>query len=295
MKLSKLTEEDNQLQDEQWANDKFVQAVKKYNSKYLFWKTIQVPEGEIHSNIRFEEIPFTKERFMDGNLGEITCSIDLKPNMDSTPVIPTNLLTICVEDFVDGIIKMDPSINNQSILPKELLDMYDFKIQRVNIFPLNGVLSLKDLMETPTWNTKVTSPRHFGELFYSRSLLLSTYGLEPTDVPTFSEDYGPYMKKLLKKAYNVYLALRRGKWKGHTYELSDYEVKRSGFIVHQDHNSYNKQDKVLHPEFRLTCNFGWELIDGIKNSPETSPLSEEEQKEFRQYLRTRFAHFGIEY
>jgi hypothetical protein len=292
MKLSKLREEINQHQDDQMANDKFVQAVKKYRSKYIFWKVINVPEGEIHSTIRIEDIPFTPERFKENHLGEITCDIDFKPNMDSTPIIPTNLLTICVEDFVDSIMEVDPETKN---IPKEILNMYDFKIQRVNMFPLNGIFHLKDMMETPTWNTKVSAPRHFGELFHSRPLLLSTYGLEPTDLPTFSDDYAPYMKKVLKKAYNVFLALRKGTWKGHTYELDDYEVKRSGFVVHQDHNSYNKQDKVIHPDFKVATNFGWELIDGIKNSPETSPLSEEEQKEFRQYLRTRFSHFGIEY
>jgi len=307
MKLSKLREQDepipsdvpsvnNELESERRANEKLVQTLKKYRKDNIFWKTLKVPEGEIHNTIRIEDIPFTPERFKEGGLGEILCDIDFMPNMDSTPVIPTNLLTICMEDFVDSLIKINPDLRDKpSIFPTSLLDMYDIKIQRINIFPLRGIFSLKDMMENHIWNTKVSAPRPLGGILFSRSSLLSSYKLSPTDLPTFSDDYGPYMKKLLKKAHTVFMALRKGTWKGHTYELSDYDVKRAGFIVHQDHNSYNKQDKVLRPEFSVVANFGYEIVDGIKNSPSDSPLSEEDQFEFRSFLRTRFKNFGIDY
>ena len=66
-------------------------------------------------------------------------------------------------------------------------------------------------------------------------------------------------------------------------------------VVHQDRFDYNRTDKVLHPNFEVGCNFGWEIVDGKKNSPEESPLSDEEQKEFRQYLKNRFKNFDISY
>jgi hypothetical protein len=307
MKLSKLREQDepipsdvppinNELESERRANEKLVQTMKKYKKDFIFWKVIKIPEGEIHNTIRIEDIPFTPERFKEGVLGEITCDIDFMPNMDQTPVIPTNLLTICMEDFVDSLININPDLRDKpSIFPTSLLNMYDIKIQRINIYPLKGIFSLKDMMENHVWNTKVSAPRPLGDILFSRSFLLSSYKLLPTDLPTFSDDYGPYMKKLLKKSYTVFLALRKGTWRGHTYELSDYEVKKSGFIVHQIHSSYNKQDKVLHPEFTIGANFGYEIVDGIKNSPSDSPLSDEEQKEFRSYLRIRFRNFGIDY
>jgi hypothetical protein len=307
MKLSKLREQDepipsdipsdnDELKSERRANEKLVQTMKTYKKEHIFWKSIKVPEGEIHNNIRIEELPFDTDRFKASNLGEIICDIDFMPNMEQTPVIPTNLLTTCMEDFVDSLIKINPDLRDKpSIFPTRLLNMYDIKIQRINIFPSKGVLHLKDLMENHIWNTKVSAPRPLGNILFSRSSLLSTYNLDPTDLPTFSDEYAPYMKKLLKKAYTVYLGLRKGTWRGHTYELSDYDVKRTGFIVHQDYNSYNKQDKVLRPEFTVAANFGYEIVDGKKNSTSESPLSEEEQTEFRSYLRTRFRNFGIDY
>lgn len=307
MKLSKLREQDetipsdipsdnDELKSERRANEKLVQTLKKYRNNHIFWKTLKIPEGEIHSSIRIEDIPFTPERFKEGVLGEIACDIDFIPNMDSTPVIPTNLFTTCMVDFIDSLIEINPDLRDKpSIFPTKLLNMYDIKIKRVNVFPLRGVFHLKDMMENHIWNTKISAPRPLGGVLFSRSSLLSTYKLSPTDLPTFSDDYGPYMRKLLKKAHTVFLALRKGTWKGHTYELSDYDVKRGGFIVHQDYNTYNKQDKVLHPEFSVTANFGYEIVDGIRNSPSDSPLSDEEQFEFRSFLRTRFKNFGIDY
>jgi hypothetical protein len=103
------------------------------------------------------------------------------------------------------------------------------------------------------------------------------------------------MEKLIKKAKSVYNALKKGTWKGHTYELYVPHDMSKAFVIHQDRFEYNKTDKVLHPNFTVGCNFGWEHVDGISNSPEESPLSEEEQKEFRDYLKKRFEQFGIRY
>jgi hypothetical protein len=103
------------------------------------------------------------------------------------------------------------------------------------------------------------------------------------------------MAKLVKKAKSVYNGLKKGTWKGHTYELSAPLDWTKAFIVHQDRFNYNRTDKVLRPNFEITCNVGWEIVDGKKNSPEESPLSKEEQQEFRQYLKNRFKNFDIGY
>jgi hypothetical protein len=103
------------------------------------------------------------------------------------------------------------------------------------------------------------------------------------------------MAKLVKKAKSVYNGLKKGTWKGHTYELSTYLDLTKAFIVHQDRFDYNRTDKVLRPNFEIRCNVGWEIVDGIKNTPEDSPLSKEEQQEFREYLKNRFKNFDIGY
>ena len=150
-------------------------------------------------------------------------------------------------------------------------------------------------MDTPTYNLRLLSPNGFGNIMFSRSHLLNVYNLIPGDLPTFADDYSSSMGKLIKKAKSVYNALKKGTWKGHTYELFTPHDWSGAFVVHQDKFNYNRTDKVLHPNFEITCNFGWEIVDGKKNSPEESPLSDEDQKEFRQYLKNRFKNFDIGY
>ena len=298
-KLKGLTEEDgqeDQIKMLKFASEKFIQTIHKYRKEHLFWKTINIPEGEIHSSISVEDIPFTPERYNEKFLGVIVCRIDFKPNMDPKPEIPLNLLQVTVSDFMDSLKKINPDLfNKPSIYPVDLLDMYHFKILNVSIFPAQGILHLRDYMDTPTYNLKVLNPHNFGGLLLSKSHLLNVYQLVPGDLPTFADDYTSSMEKLVKKAKSVYNALKKGTWRGHTYELFVPHDWTKAFVVHQNKYDYNKTNKVLHPNFEITCNFGYEVVDGVKNSPSESPLSDEEQKEFRQFLAKRFKQFDIGY
>ena len=298
-KLKGLTEEDgqdDQMKAWKFASEKFMQTVHKYNKQHLFWKKIIIPEGEIHSTISVENIPFNPKAVESKYLGDIICRMDLKLKMDPKPEIPLNLLQVVVSNFMDSLLEINPDLMNKpSIYPPDVLDMYHFKIQNISIFPGQGVLHLRDYMDTPTYNLRVLSPQKFGGLMFSRSHLLNVYGLTPGDLPTFADNYSLAMVKLVKKAKHVYDALKKGTWKGHTYELFVPHDWNGAFVVHQDKFNYNRTDKVLHPNFEITCNFGWEKVDGKKNSPEDSPLSKEEQQEFRQYLKNRFKNFDIGY
>jgi hypothetical protein len=298
-KLKGLNEDWFEPSDDKWkfASEKFVQTVLKYKKEHMFHKKIQIPEGEIHTSIQLDQIPYTFVRYNeDKYLGEIHLRIDFMPKMDPKPVIPLNILQVSVADFVDSLLKINPDIMARpSIYPPDLLDCYHLKLQNISVHPGQGILHLRDYMDTPTYNLKLLSPSKFGDIMFSRSLLLNRYSLTQGDLPTFSDGYSLAMSKLIKKAKSVYHALKKGTWRGHTYELFEpYDWSR-GFVVHQDKFNYNRTDKVLHPNFEITCNFGWEIVDGKKNSPEESPLSDEEQKEFRQYLKNRFKNFDIGY
>ena len=298
-KLKGLTEDDEPkrgIDKLKYASDKFVQTIHKYKKGHIFWKKIMVPEGEIHSTIRLEEVPFSESSYKDNFLGNITCSIDFMPNMDPKPVIPLNILQVVAVDFIDSMLEINPDLKEKpSIYPSDILNMYHFSFGHVNVYPSQAVIHLRDYMDTPTYNLRLLSPNGFGNIMFSRSHLLNVYNLIPGDLPTFADDYSSSMGKLIKKAKSVYHALKKGTWKGHTYELFTPHDWSGGFVIHQDRFNYNRTDKVLHPNFEISCNFGWEIVDGKKNSPEESPLSEEEQKEFRQYLKNRFKNFDIGY
>ena len=298
-KLKGLTEQDgqdDQMKVWKFASEKFIQTVHKYTKQHLFWKKITIPEGEIHSSISVENIPFNPTAVESKYLGDIVCRVDYKPNMDPTPVIPLNLLQVVAADFMDSLKEINSDLMNKpSIYPLDVLDMYHFKIQNISIYPAQGILHLRDYMDTPTYNLKVLNPHKFGGLMFSRSHLLNVYQLVPGDLPTFADDYTSTMAKLVKKAKSVYNALRKGTWRGHTYELFAPHDWTKAFVIHQNKYDYNKTNKVLQPNFDITCNFGWEVVDGLKNSPEESPLSDEERKEFREYLTKRFKQFDIGY
>ena len=298
-KLKGLTEEDgqdDQMKVWKFASEKFIQTVHKYTKQHLFWKKITIPEGEIHSSIFVENIPFNPKAVESKYLGDIICRVDFKPNMNPKPVIPLNLLQVVAADFMDSLLEINPDLMNKpSIYPPDVLDMYHFKFQNISVYPAQGVLHLREYMDTPTYNLRVLSPQKFGGLMFSRSHLLNVYGLTQGDLPTFADDYSLAMAKLVKKARSVYNALKKGTWKGHTYELFTPHDWTKGFVIHQNKYEYNKTNKVLQPNFEITCNFGWEIVDGVKNSPEESPLSDEEQKEFREFLKKRFKQFDIGY
>lgn len=298
-KLKGLTEDDEPkrgIDKLKYASDKFVQTIHKYKKGHIFWKKIMVPEGEIHSSIRLEEVPFSESSYKDNFLGNITCSIDFMPNMDPKPVIPLNILQVVAVDFIDNMLEINPDLKEKpSIYPSDILNMYHFSFGHMNVFPSQGVIHLRDYMDTPTYNLRLLSPNGFGNIMFSRSHLLNVYKLIPGDLPTFADDYSSSMEKLIKKAKSVYHALKKGTWKGHTYELFTPHDWTKAFVVHQDRFNYNRTDKVIHPNFEISCNFGWEIVDGKKNSPEESPLSVDEQREFRQYLKNKFKHFDIGY
>lgn len=298
MKLSKLREEHDSQDDFLTcvrSIERIKRAIKTYNDKFIFWNRLIIPEGELHVEIKTEfESTITDEhckKKLKGSLGKIICKIDQVPKMDPKPVIPTNIMSLSVETFINGLKEADPTIVE---IPRDILDMFDFQIQNITIYPGRGVFYLKVFLETPTWNIKVTSPRSLGELLSSNELIRNTYMLEPRELPTFTSDYTSTMNKLLDKSYKVYLALRKGTWKGHTYELNNYKIKEQGFIVHHNGNHYDKESKQISPEFRITASFGWETVDGKKNDPENSPLSDEERKEFREFLTDRFKKYGVE-
>jgi hypothetical protein len=315
MKLSKLkglTEQDDQppvdgLNDEmkklKFASEKFVQTIRKYKNQHLFWKVINIPEGVINSTVTmYNHIPFEtlirSKKWSGDNkwLGDIHCSVNFMPNMDPKPVIPLNLLQVIVSDFIDNMLEINPDLMDKpSIYPPDILNSYHFSFENVHIYPAEGVLHLKDYMDVSRYNLKLLSPNGFGGIMFSRSHLLNVYGLTPGDVPTFSDDYTSSMSKLIKKAKAVFNALKKGTWKGHTYELQPAHNINKSFIVHQSRDNYNKTDKVIHPNFSVGCNIGYEIVDGIRNSPDESPLSNEERQEFSKFLKNRFKNFGIDY
>jgi hypothetical protein len=209
------------------------------------------------------------------------------------PIIPTDLIKIAGDEVISQIC-LARNMSKEEFLEyyhKTLIDRTHFTIhiERVTITLMEGILFLKDYMDNNVYNVKIERPNSLYELFQNENLYL----LLPEQLPTFSGDYATTMTKLVKKCKTIYTALGKGTWKGHTYDYGKFN--QPSITVHQKNKNYNKRDKIISPDFEITYNPGYVYIDGVKSTSESSPLTKEEMDEFKEWLETRFKHFGIDF
>ena len=208
------------------------------------------------------------------------------------PIIPSDLIKIAGDELISQIC-LARNMSKEEFFEYYEDVLYDFTIhiERVTIALMRGILYLRDYMDNNVYNTKIERPNSLYQLFLSGNENL--YLLLPEQLPRFSGDYSTTMSKLVKKCKTIYTALGKGTWKGHTYSYDKFD--EIGITVHQKNRNYNKRDKILTPDFEITYQPGFAYIDGVKITSNTSPLNDEQKSEFKEWLETRFKHFGIDF
>ena len=208
------------------------------------------------------------------------------------PIIPSDLIKIAGDELISQIC-LARNMSKEEFFEYYEDVLYDFTIhiERVTISLMRGILYLRDYMDNNIYNVKIERPNSLYQLFLSGNENL--YLLLPEQLPRFSGDYSSTMTKLVKKCKTIYTALGKGTWKGHTYSYDEFD--QSGITVHQKNRNYNKRDKILTPDFEITYQPGFAYIDGVKITSNTSPLNDEQKSEFKEWLETRFKHFGIDF
>ena len=206
------------------------------------------------------------------------------------PIIPTDLIKTAGDEVIN-IICLASNMSKDEFIQhyKNVLYAFTIRIERITITLMEGILFLKDYMDNNIYNVKIGRPMSMIDLFGNENLYL----LLPEQLPRFSEDYSTTMNKLIKKCKTIYTALGKGTWKGHTYDYGKFN--QPSITVHQKNRNYNKRDKILNPDFEITYQPGFAYIDGIKITSNTSPLNDEQKSEFKEWLETRFKHFGIDF
>ena len=208
------------------------------------------------------------------------------------PIIPSDLIKIAGDELISQIC-LARNMSKEEFFEYYEDVLYDFTIhiERVTISLMRGILYLRDYMDNNIYNVKIERPNSLYQLFLSGNENL--YLLLPEQLPRFSGDYSTTMSKLVKKCKTIYTALGKGTWKGHTYSYDKFD--EIGITVHQKNRNYNKRDKILTPDFEITYQPGFAYIDGVKITSNTSPLNDEQKSEFKEWLETRFKHFGIDF
>lgn len=206
------------------------------------------------------------------------------------PIIPSDLIKIAGDEMISQICLARNMSKDEFVeYYGDLLNDFRIHIERVRITLMEGILFLKDYMDNNVYNVKIERPNSLNELFENENLYL----LLPEQLPRFSGDYSATMIKLVKKCKTIYTALGKGTWKGHTYDYGKFN--QPGITVHQMNKNYNKRDKIISPDFEITYNPSYAYIDGIKITSNRSPLNNEQKIEFKEWLETRFKHFGIDF
>jgi len=228
---------------------------------------------------------FTKD---DPSVKDLGIGVTYYPDLQN-PVIPQNYLVKPVSMVID---RLKEEIFKEKEYPKEVLEQFKVKIDNEAIYYSEGILRVLENEVLPAAERNVIKSSHtLYEFIYDTDQVLQTYVIQ--NPPKFSSDYVLAMDKAVKKMKTIYKALRKGTFKGRSYELRE---DMPTMVVHQRFKQYNKEDRVIYPEFSSTITSTYPKVDG----KEISHLTKDENdvqylKELDDYLTKKFENFGITY
>ncbi len=260
--------------------------------------------NELHEKIRKTFYGFTgriKYLMEDGTKGYMDVFVKDNPEVKDlgigvtyypdlqNPVIPQNYLVKPMSVFINHL---KENVFKEREYPKEVLEQFKVKIDSEAIYYSEGILRVLENEVLPAAERNVIKSSHtLYEFIYDTDQVLQTYVIQ--NPPKFSSDYVLAMDKAVKKMKTIYKALRKGTFKGRSYELRE---DMPTMVVHQRFKQYNKEDRVIYPEFSSTITSTYPKVDG----KEISHLTKDENdvqylKELDDYLTKKFENFGITY
>ncbi len=254
--------------------DKLKESTYGYDNRLNF----EFPDG---SKCRTETLMKVKEKLL-------SMWMFYYPDNDN-PSIPNDLYSESFKRIMGHILKKFPELTSY---PKEVTD--DIKIDMYDtIYYKEGVLHLSEeyLISSAERNV-LLHPRTLTECIHHMDNTINSYYVDRA--PTFSGDYSLAMDKAVNKLKTIYKAYSKGTFKGNTYELAPNPT----FVVHQRYTKYDKENRILYPEFILSVSSGWLTINDVRKSWTTSNMTVEEQRlydELQESIRKKFENFGIRF
>jgi hypothetical protein len=153
--------------------------------------------------------------------------------------------------------------------------------------------SLYDFIDRAYYNNHMGNLHPIEELMDPNSIQ-SKYTIDESQVPRFSDDFPLATERMIKKVKSVFLGFKKGTFQGHEYE---YREKNPRISIHIRNTTYDPTTKVIHPNFNVSINAGYVWINGQPTSDmhfEKDKFEDKEfTKEFNDYIKKRFAQFGI--
>ena len=228
---------------------------------------------------------FTKD---DPSVKDLGIGVTYYPDLQN-PVIPQDYLVKPVSVVIDHL---KEEIFKEKEYPKEVLEQFKVRMENEAVYYSEGILRLLENEVLPASERNVIKASHtLYDFIYNTDQVLQTYVIQ--NPPRFSSDYVLAMDKAVKKMKTIYKALRKGTFKGKSYELKE---NIPTVVVHQRFKQYNKEDRIIYPEFSLTITSTFPKIDGKLYSYNTTNDEDREYaNELDEYLNKKFANFGITY
>lgn len=228
---------------------------------------------------------FTKD---DPSVKDLGIGVTYYPDLQN-PVIPQDYLVKPVSVVID---RLKEEIFKEKEYPKEVLEQFKVRMENEAVYYSEGILRLLENEVLPASERNVIKASHtLYDFIYNTDQVLQTYVIQ--NPPRFSSDYVLAMDKAVKKMKTIYKALRKGTFKGKSYELKE---NIPTVVVHQRFKQYNKEDRIIYPEFSLTITSTFPKIDGkLYSYTTTNDEDREYANELDEYLSKKFANFGITY
>ena len=207
--------------------------------------------------------------------------------------IPKDFL-IFITEWMIGQFKKNISGIEEMITDTRFLNgSIHYSIKDIFVAKGDVFFSLEEYMDTMYYNSHIMRVYPLDELFNPQKIN-EVYSLDPSQVPTFSDDFSLATDRVTKKVKHVYKGFRKGTYKGHQYEYKENNPRISVLIEKDD---YDPTTKVIHPKFRIQLNAGYVWIDGKPTSsfePEVDQFKDKDFViEFDYYIKERFKQFGI--
>lgn len=207
------------------------------------------------------------------------------PN-DDKPMIPNDIIQKGVSSCIEHIFREVPEIVDYS---DDVLKEFTFDLATETVFYKEGIFNLTHSSILPQSTTNVLLAKYpLSYLVRRPDGFLDMYLLQ--NPPTFDQTYSLAMDKIIKRANTIYKAFSKGKWRG-----LDYEFMYSPTItIHQKFKRYNKEQRVLYPDFGVSISSSWPKIDGKINRA-SEPEEKQQFDEFIKDMESKFAVFGIRF
>lgn len=267
----RLTDIQEQLEDSNVSQEEFRQLLHDtiYNIKSY---SIPVTNGKISFNLGREDLL---------EKGRIEIGVAYYP---IEPLCPVTMFKEPMEYFLKELIKNIKDTVDRT--DPTILSGIDINYYGFALYYKEGIINFtsRNYLDRVDMAT-IMSDINFRDALIDMDSALSDLVLPEDKLPKFDSTYSETMDKAIKRMKSVWLAFRKGTYKGVKYEFD----RDPSYYVHQEEQGWNPESRVLRPTFQLKIStYGYVTLEDRNDDSEF-------KSELMEYLKKKVATFDIEF